>query len=47
MAAPASRAPLQARNELLTGLVAVHQAQREAFDLEDMQVGPGWEGRGG
>jgi hypothetical protein len=47
MAAPANRAPLQARSELLSGLVAVHQAQREAFDLEDMQVGLGGVGLGG
>lgn len=38
MAAPGSRVPLAARNELLSGLVAVYSAQREAFDLEDLQA---------
>ncbi|KIY99682.1 hypothetical protein MNEG_8276 [Monoraphidium neglectum] len=38
MAVPNSRAPLQARSELLSGLVAVYQAQKDAFDLEDLQA---------
>jgi len=38
MAVSGSRAPLQARNELLSGLVAVYQSQRDAFDLEDLQA---------
>lgn len=38
MAIPGSRAPLQARNDLLSGLMAVYQSQRDAFDLEDLQA---------